>query len=528
MKKLFGLIVLAAAPLAADSTALRMLQSGEPFGPMSLHLAGVDGRGEIIAVLDTGADVDSCAFAETDGSLPPVNTGTPTGGLEAGQVDHSRRKVIAYNFLFSCDQYPGVSGCDDPRDPRDWDNLGHGTIAASLAAGNRAPFSATDEGDGMAPGAQLIIQDAGFLASSACQIPGLGCPPRDVRSILQQAHLQGARIQSHQWGDRMGSFSELARQIDEFAHENPEAVIVFNSGNAGEAGERSVISPGLAKNTIQVGGTRSVNIEDAVVWERSGRGPTDGGRIKPDLVVPSYVYGSTGDGDVTTGNCEGTFSAGTSWSAPLVAGAAAVIRQFYREGRQESGEPSPSRGFEPSAALVKATLVASTHRVPFVQRNSAWIESAPTPSGEQGFGFPVLGRVLPTAPSSARLLITDDREGLAPGGVFERRVEIRPGGTIRIALTWTDPPSADGSLVHDLDLELIGPSGQRFVGNAALTGGTPDRMNNVEKVEQGELSAGVWTIRVRAERVTGAQPFALVISGDLEPEGARRRLVRRR
>ena len=84
--------------------------------------------------------------------------------MSASNVDTNRRKVIAYDFLYSCDQYPGASGCDDPNDPAAYDNARHGTLAASVAAGDsHAALVPDDPADGIAPGAKLIVQDGGYI-----------------------------------------------------------------------------------------------------------------------------------------------------------------------------------------------------------------------------------------------------------------------------------------------------------------------------------------------------------------------------
>ncbi|HEU5161715.1 MAG TPA: S8 family serine peptidase [Thermoanaerobaculia bacterium] len=520
------LLALLAFPLGADLTALRVLQSGSPYGSMAMHDRGVDGRGEIIAIVDTGADVDSCVFAEADGSLPPVNTGSAQG-LGWQNVDLSRRKVIAYDFLYSCDQFPGRAGCDDPSSPRAWDNNGHGTIVASVAAGDRAPFGIAGDAEGIAPGAKLIIQDTGYVSTSACSVPGLGCPPSDLTPILDQAYRQGARIQSQEWGDRMGSYSQLSEQLDAFVASHPDFVLVFNAGNAGKAGAASVTGPGLAKNTIQAGGTREMNFDDSVVWEQSGRGPAAGGRIKPDLVVPSYIYGTWGNGRIDVPSCEGLYTAGTSWSAPLLAGSAALVRQYYREGFYPGGAARARDAIQPSAALVKATLIASARAVPEIVRNGARIAAGPVPSFEQGFGMPVLSNVLTFQGAAPRIRIADRPDGIAQGESFEMTIETAREGRLSATLVWTDPASAQ--LVHDLDLEMIGPANARAVGNAPLTGGAFDRANNVEKAELERASAGAWRVRVHGFRVGPGQrqPFALVVAGEIEAEAPRRRMVSR-
>src|SRR3954449_9507330 len=116
MRRLFAVIILASAVIAnADDTSFRAVQSGWFTADTPLFDHGIYGQRQVIAILDTGLDWDSCYFAEPDGSPPPINTGSPASGLNASNVDTSRRKVIAYDFLYSCDQFPGAFGCDDPK-----------------------------------------------------------------------------------------------------------------------------------------------------------------------------------------------------------------------------------------------------------------------------------------------------------------------------------------------------------------------------------------------------------------------------
>src|SRR5947209_8108469 len=102
MRKLFAIALLASATIAvADDTSFPSVQSGWFSSGTPLYDHGIFGQRQIIAILDTGLDWDSCYFAEPDGSRPPINTGTAEGGLSSTNVDTSRRKVIAYDFLYS-------------------------------------------------------------------------------------------------------------------------------------------------------------------------------------------------------------------------------------------------------------------------------------------------------------------------------------------------------------------------------------------------------------------------------------------
>jgi len=545
--------VLLATSARANDRSYYTLQSGIHFGPTPIHDRGIRGEGQVIALLDTGLDYDSCYFTEDDNSQPPVNTGTPNSPLQTDRVDGSRRKVIAYDFLFSCEQYPGQRGCDDPRDPLGWDNTTHGTHTAASAAADSDVYLFHDLGDAIAPGAKLIIQDAGYNGGDNCsQLPGLGCPIRNFTAALEQAYAQGARIHSNSWGDRQGTplgatpptgnYSATARDLDEFALTHPDMLILVATGNAGALGPSSIASPGTAKNALQVGGTRTTRgAGDDTLAAITGLGPTRDGRIKPEVVGPAWVYTADSDGDIRTSNCRAANDGGTSYAAPTIAGAAALVRQYFVQGFYPSGIPNRAVERIPSAALLKASLIASARAAQFKESGSSVVNALPTPSYEQGWGFPVLDDVLYFPGDTRRLKVVDvDRvEGLIQGASTPISFRVRPGTSLRAVLVWTDPPSTpravtDSSsvLVHDLDLTVIDPAGRTIYGNDPLHPGQADRKNNTEVVTVDAPAAGTYRVAVSAQRVVNLlrQGYALVVTGDFDEVSSappRKRAARR-
>jgi len=503
-------------PLFANELSYKTLQSG-PSGtttPITDH--GIHGEGQIIAFLDTGVDWDSCFFIEPDGSRPPVNS-----------VDLTRRKIVAYDFLY-----------DDPNSADAFDNQGHGTHGAASAAGDRGAPIAHDYGDGIATGAKIIVQDAGFAGGDNCsQLPALGCPV-DLTPILDQAWRQGARIHSNSWGDRQGvpfpidppraNYPRSARDADAFIWTHPDMLVLFNTGNNGSAGiapPGSLSAPGCAKNTLQVGGTRDGYFyDDNVLASFTLFGPTADGRIKPDLVGPAMVL--AGDAKIISRGqtCGMTFQPGTSWASPTIAGAAALVRQYYTDGFYPSGTPAAADRFAPSAALLKATLIAAGRRVEYFDTPNGEVATKPLPSYEQGFGFPVLGDVL-YFPGNVRKLRKVESD-LAEGEATTLRYEVRAGTPLKAVLVWTDPPGS--SLVNDLDLRVSDPSGAAQFGNEPLHPGQPDRVNNVEMVSIAQPLAGAYTITVSASHLGlgPRQGYALVITGDITDAKARTRAAR--
>jgi subtilisin family serine protease len=543
MRKLFvlGLFVLR---LSADEAAYRSLQSGSPTGPTPLHDRGIFGQGQIIAVLDTGVDYTACAFLEPNNSAPPINTGTPQGGLDWQNVDLSRRKIIAYNFLYSCAQYPGRPGCETPGAAGSLDNQGHGTHAASTALGDRGQPLLHDFADGVAPGAQLVVQDAGYIGGDACtQRPGIGCPAR-LTPILEQAYRQGARIHSNSWGDLQGrvvppvptaNYPQSAYDIDAFVFSHPDMLVVFNTGNLGQvmATPRSSLSaPGSAKNTLQIGGTRRSTDDDDTLASFTLFGPARDGRIKPDLVAPARVLSGDRNTDAKATTCEDSRQPGTSFASPTVAGAAALVRQYYTDGFYPTGARRASDGFAPTAALMKATLIAAARAVPLRADivTSDIVPALPVPSHEQGWGFPVLDDALYFDGDARKLQVVDVPliAGLAEAQTSTVRVNVKPGTALKAVLVWTDPAGhiagtsdTRPQLVNDLDLRVTTSSGTSY-GN-----GAPDRINNVEVVSVDDAS-GLVNITVSAHDIaSGArQSYALVILGELVTATPRARAVR--
>ena len=546
MRKLFAVLLLISATAYADQGVNRALQSGPGGISTPIYDHGIHGEGQIIAVLDTGLDYKNCYFVEADGNAPPFNTHrTDTF------VDLTRRKVVAYDFLYSCDDFPNATGCQNPANfPTAFDTQGHGTHAAGSIAGTQGN-SIVSEADGVAPGAKLIMQGAGLSASDACTSrPGIGCPV-NLTPILTQAYLQGARIHSNSWGDRQGAtlvvptanYSAGAHDVDAFVYAHPDMLVVFNTGNFGNTGlppASSLSAPGCAKNTIQVGGTRDAwGGDDHYVTPYTLIGPTRDGRIKPDLVASAYVTAGDSSSIASGYECAATNQPGTSWSSPTVAGAAALVRQYYTDGYYPSGVPTPSQRITPSAALLKATLIAAAQRAPYRPIDQGHQNDAlPVPSYEQGFGFPVLNSALYFPGAAAKLHVTDVslESGLAQGEVAVTRIHAHAGTPLKAVLVWTDPAGvartvsdSTAELVNDLDLRVTTPDGVSTWGNDVLHPGQPDRLNNVEVVNIPSPADGIYTISVSASKIAQGtrQSYALVITGDIAtPAAGRSRAAR--
>jgi subtilisin family serine protease len=493
-----------------NDTTIWVGQSGLSGGQTTpIFSQGIFGEGQTVGIIDTGIDPDACYFRDTARGLPPTNL--CNGGTT---VNTSQRKVIAVDFLTSTECSGGIAS-------NEWDTQNHGThVAGTVAGDNFANLLTHNAGDGMAPGAKLVIQDAGYRTDNCGDLPGIGCPVVDLNPIFQQAYTQGARIHSNSWGDNenaavQNTYSAASQDVDEFMWNHKDFLIFFAAGNAGP-GTGSVGSPSTAKSAVSVGATlRSTSANSMASF--SSCGPTTDGRIKPEITVPgSSIVSARNDLNSGTNNCSTTTMSGTSMATPGAAGLTALIRQYYTDGWYPTGAKNSLNAITPSAALLRATLV-----------NSAVNMTGTTamPANCQGWGRVLLENALFFTGQTRKLWISDTATPFATGSVNEDRTftfTVGTGESLKATLAWTDFPStpaATPNINNDLDLIVTGPTGtvwrgNVFSGGVSATGGTADRKNTLEQVLLSAPAAGTYTVTVRSFNVpNGPQPFALVVTG---------------
>jgi subtilisin family serine protease len=509
----------------------------------------LSGRGEIVGVADSGLDTG------VPSSIHPDFAGRITA-LLSWPVSSEWSTLVT-----------NVGEDDGAADARS----GHGTHVAGSVLGSGAVWKTLgQEGSavrGLAHEANLVFQaieqrlkwTEAYRQSYFRQYRryppehGLAGLPADLRAVFQQAYNAGARIHTNSWGGGMfGAYDDYAEQVDRFMWERKEFLVLFAAGNDGTDDNRdgivdsgSITPPGTAKNCVTVGAAENVrsdggyqrgygslwpdnypapplktdlpsdNSDDMAAF--SSRGPTRDGRVKPDVVAPGTNVLSTRSSawsGVTPGwgawsvSSSYMFNGGTSMATPLVAGAVALIRQYLRTVKRRAN---------PSAALVKATLLhgAQYRRYRHEPAGEGLYDNA------QGWGHVNLCESL-TPGSGIDVRYYDQRRGLNTGQSWRWTATVNDA-TLPLAFTlvWTDYPGSPNvypNLVNDLDLVVTSPSGKLYYGNsrAGQPGGSPDRVNTVERLIIPEPELGRYSIRVRAFNVPrGPQDFALVYSGGL-------------
>jgi serine protease AprX len=463
---------------------------------------GYSGKGQVVAVADTGFDKGS-----TTDCLPAF----------AGRVANLYGLGRPNKF-------------DDPK--------GHGTHVCGSVLGDGSSTSMGVKIQGTAPSASLVVQ------SLLDGYGGLGGIPIDLANLFTPPYQNDqARVHTNSWGSDPTSgqlaYSLRSRDIDDFVWSHPDMVICFAAGNSGtDDNKDGVVDPAqigaeaAAKNCITVGACESKRLEIAATygtfWPRkfsaapirndpmvnspngmaafSSRGPTVERRFKPDLVAPGTsilsAHSRNAPLETTFGQSSDAlwmYDSGTSMSTPLVAGCAAVLR-----------ETLVSNGIaKPSAARIKAMLINGADELSGQYIPS---EAGPSPNNNSGFGRVNLA-------NSVIILGQTPNAGCGEGGPLAQgkedtiTIHIPPttgtattGATLKITLVWTDP--AGPVLQNDLDLIVKASDGTERHGNVGLSTDF-DRLNNVEQVVWANMPPGVAKVTIRAFKITRfAQPYA--------------------
>jgi subtilisin family serine protease len=508
-------------PRTCNNVATGIMGNGNPASiPAKLGLAG---NGEIIAVCDTGLD---------------------TGDRATIHPDFANRiaAIKSYPIATFWRDYVTNGGADDGAADVD---SGHGTHVSGSVLGDGAASNGGPEViHGHAHKAKLVFQAIEQemkwkpttdprLAQNRYLLAGL---PDNLGPLFQFAYDKGARIHSNSWGGGdAGAYDEQCRQFDEYVWKHRDFCFIVAAGNDGTDKDgdgkinlMSVTSPGTAKNCITVGASENrrpeFNTQTYGGWwpedypatpirsdpmadkpdeiaAFSSRGPTRDNRIKPDVVAPGTFILSTRSTRIAPNNFAWSpyptnhkyfYMGGTSMATPLTAGAVALLREYLRTQRQLSN---------PSAALIKALLIAGAERLPGTAPQGAILDP------HQGFGRVNLDRSL------SHPLLTVDGPALVTGKRWRVNQTItETGHSMRIVLAYTDYPGKQ--LVNNLNLIVRTPSGKRLIGNQ-LTGAMGgmlklDSSNNVEVIQVDKPASGEWTIEVVASNVSvGPQDFAL-------------------
>lgn len=378
---------------------------------------------------------------------------------------------------------------------------------------------------GMAPAVDIISY--GFEQPGGLQEGFLYTDPGDLEADYTEAiNTYGVDISNNSigtntapngydclWTGNYGVTSALIDSVARGSIGNPFRIVWANgnerqsfrcqgddNGNHGEF--YSTAPPACAKNHITVG---SVDSDTDLTSSFSSWGPTDDGRIKPDISAPGCQSG--GDGGVTSTSSSGSYNVkcGTSMASPTVTGVSALILEQYRITNPGMDDPMN--------ATLKALLA-----------NSAEDRGNPGPDYKYGYGS--IRGVAAVDTVIAENLIESE---VSQGGVYRGIIIVGAGETeLKVTMAWDDAPAAPNvstALVNDLDLKIIDGNGNEYLPwtldpsdpNANAFQGAPDRLNNIEQVAISNPTPGAYTVEVSGFSIAEgpSQSFGLASSSTL-------------
>ncbi|MDY7088804.1 MAG: S8 family serine peptidase [Actinomycetota bacterium] len=265
---------------------------------------GLTGKGVTVGVIDSGVDV-------THPDLAPV---------VAAQADFST----------------GVPGTDVR------DVAGHGTAVASILAGRGAASDGRYRG--VAPDVRLVSAKAGDFDATESSV---------IAAMEWTAGVQHAKVVNMSLGfPNTPGNDPLEAAVDEMT-EKYGTLFVVAAGNDGNNGndpangdDYDMGSPADAAAALSVG---AVDSGDRLA-EFSSRGPgLDGESIKPEITAPGVDITHAVSRDVGPGPYDVGY--GTSFAAPHVAGAAAVLSQKHPDWTPGQLKAALMGSARPSAGL---------------------------------------------------------------------------------------------------------------------------------------------------------------------------------
>ena len=384
----------------------------------------------------------------------------------------------------------------------------HSTHVSGTMVGSGSQVNG--QAKGMAPMAELLTYDFGADEPE-----------------MTNAAANGLLISNHSYGIAssnvplwyIGYYDSNARDIDRIVYNAPYYLPICSAGNDRQSGENPadggydyLTDKSVAKNNIVVAATFEVleyeDASDVFMSSFSSWGPTDDGRIKPDISAKGVNMYSASGGS----NASYTNMSGTSMATPNVSGSLLLLQQHYNDLNGEY-------------------MLASTLRALALHTAD---EAGFAPGPDYRFGWGLLN-----TQHAAQVISQDGTESMIITETLDANdvytYTFKADGTQDISATiaWTDPAAnplpggnedvATPSLVNDLDLRISQDGGVTFLpwvlDVATPTAGATNGDNvvdNVEKIEINTPEAGDYIVRVSHKGqllVNDSQVFSLIIEG---------------
>jgi serine protease AprX len=339
---------------------------------------------------------------------------------------------------------------------------------------------------------------------------------------------EGYLVSNHSYGYnitdlanwRFGAYDQTSTDYDKISEVFPYYQIVVAAGNSrnlvhpqiiAKSGYDLLSGSALSKNCLVVAAVSAIENYDSASNVRiasfSNYGPTDDGRIKPDIAAQGVgVFSASSISDVSYETLNGT-----SMAAPSITGLVLLLQEHFKN----------LNGYFMKAASVRGLICHTASEAGF----------SLGPDYEYGWG-------LANGKEAAKLVSNNGsksiikEENLINGGVYTRTFSINSTQPLSVSIAWTDPAgvkTASGIedsrapiLINNLDLKLR-KDGVVFypwklnpdIINQAATNNSDNEVDNIEKVFIENAEPGTYTIQVthKGALLNGSQEFSLIADG---------------
>lgn len=337
-----------------------------------------------------------------------------------------------------------------------------------------------------------------------------------------------------------GFYDSYSNAWDVIAHNAPNYLIVKSAGNdrgegpasgsshfywngsawtpsvtardvdGGISGYDCIGHRGVGKNILTVGAVTAAGAMSSF----SGWGPTDDGRIKPDIVAKGVsVLSSHSDGDD-----QYSYSNGTSMSGPMVSGSVGLLLEH---------QENLHTGVSLRSATIKGLIIHTGSDL-----------GIPGPDYQNGWGMMDTEAAAAIMTDQATLPIHIYENTLIDGQNLTMQVEAKGGEPLQATVIWNDVPGTPVTpalnptnlmLVNDLDMRITAPNStvsSPYIldptnpANAATTG--DNFRDNVEVIYIASPTAGEkydLDITHKGSLSGGSQDYTLIVTGNTSLSG---------